>query len=114
MIKSNTTIPFETTTEFKTTRDDQEMLKFVVLQGVSDRANENDFVGKFTLNEIPKGPKGQMVEVKMKCDVNSLFFCTATVVNSEGVTAQLITQREGLNLTRETREEARARVAKRF
>ena len=114
MINSNTTIPFETTKIFKTNRDDQEMLQIVVRQGLSSKATENDLVGKFTLNGIPKGPKGQEVEVTMKCDVDSLFFCTATVMNSEGVTNQLTTQREGLNLTRETKEEARARVAKRF
>ena len=91
MINSNATIPFEATKVFKTNRDDQEMLEFVVRQGNSKRARENDLVGKFTLNEIPKGPKGQEIEVTMKCDVNSLFFCTATVKNSEGVTAQLST-----------------------
>lgn len=55
VIDSNTTIPFETSKVFMTNRDDQEMLQFVVRQGVSKRASENDFVGKFTLSEIPKG-----------------------------------------------------------
>lgn len=55
VIDSNTTIPFETSKVFMTNRDDQEMLQFVVRQGDSKKASENDFVGKFTLSEIPKG-----------------------------------------------------------
>ena len=93
---------------FKTTKEDQEMLQFVVRQGEDlKNAKMNDLVGKFTLNGIPPGPKGREVEVIMRCDVDGLFSCSATVVDSEGVTAKLQTQRECLNLTQETKEEAR-------
>ena len=57
LIPRNTTVPSRKSLCFTTSKDDQSAVKIRVLQGESERADENHLLGEFVLSEIPKAKK---------------------------------------------------------
>ena len=49
LIPQNTTVPTHRTKIFTTSRDNQTAVKIVVMQGESERAEENELLGEFIL-----------------------------------------------------------------
>jgi hypothetical protein len=63
---------------FTTTRDDQSAVKIRVLQGESERADENHLLGEFVLSNIPPAPKGEPeIEVSFDIDANGIVSVSA-------------------------------------
>ncbi|MFQ5514321.1 MAG: molecular chaperone DnaK [Myxococcota bacterium] len=78
IIERNTTVPARRQEMFTTTRDNQTKVKIRVLQGESDRANENDLLGEFSLTGIRRAPKGEPeIAVTFDIDVNGIVSVSA-------------------------------------
>ena len=74
VIPANTTVPTRIANVFSTSRDDQETVKIVVLQGESDVAKENEFLGQFALTGLRKARAGEVeVDVVFEIDADGLF-----------------------------------------
>jgi len=58
IIERNTPLPHRRGYTIASTRDDQKTLEITVFQGESDKAQENEYLGTLTVNDLPKGPRG--------------------------------------------------------
>ncbi len=70
LIPQNTTVPTARTKIFTTSRDNQTAVKILVMQGESERANENELLGEFILTGLRRAPKGQ-VEIEVTFEINA-------------------------------------------
>jgi molecular chaperone DnaK len=70
IIEQNTTVPTSTTHTFTTVRDNQTSVKILVMQGESERAEENDLLGEFILTGLRRAPKGE-VEIDVSFDISA-------------------------------------------
>lgn len=78
VIQKNTTIPVSHKKTFTTVADDQTEVEIKVVQGNSNRADENIALGKFILGGIHKAKKGEAkVEVEFDIDVNGIMSVSA-------------------------------------
>jgi len=78
IIERNTTVPTARREIFTTTRDNQRAVKIRVLQGDSDKANENDLLGEFILTGVRAAPKGEPeIEVTFDIDANGIVSVSA-------------------------------------
>jgi molecular chaperone DnaK len=69
VIPANTTVPVRIGNVFATSRDFQEQVKIVVLQGESNKAAENEFLGQFALTGLRRARAGEVeVEVVFEID----------------------------------------------
>jgi molecular chaperone DnaK len=74
VIPSNTTVPVRIGNIFATSRDYQEQVKIVVLQGESPLAAENEFLGQFALTGLRKARAGEVeIEVVFEIDADGIF-----------------------------------------
>ena len=74
----NTTVPVRKAHTFTTTRDDQRAVKIRVLQGESQRADQNHLLGEFVLGEIAAARKGEPeIEVSFDIDSNGIVNVSA-------------------------------------
>ena len=64
LIEQNTTVPTSESHVFTTVKDNQTSVKILVLQGESDRAEENELLGEFVLTGLRRAPRGE-VEVEV-------------------------------------------------
>jgi len=70
LIPQNTTVPTHRTKIFTTSRDNQTAVKIVVMQGESERAEENELLGEFILTGLRRAPKGT-VEIEVTFEINA-------------------------------------------
>jgi len=78
LIERNTTVPVCKAHTFTTTRDNQRAVKIRVLQGVSQRADENHLLGEFALNEIAPARRGEPeIDVSFDIDANGIVNVSA-------------------------------------
>ena len=70
LIPQNTTVPTHRTKIFTTSRDHQTAVKILVMQGESQRAEENELLGEFILTGLRRAPKGQ-VEIEVTFEINA-------------------------------------------
>ncbi len=70
LIPMNTTVPTGMTKTFTTSRDNQTAVKIIVMQGDSDKADENELLGEFILTGLRRAPKGQ-VEIDVTFEINT-------------------------------------------
>jgi len=70
LIPQNTTVPTHRQKIFTTSRDNQTAVKILVMQGESQRAEENDLLGEFILTGLRRAPKGQ-VEIEVTFEINA-------------------------------------------
>jgi molecular chaperone DnaK len=78
VLPKNTKVPVSLTRTFSTVRDEQESVEIVVLQGESQKAKENTFLGKFTLTNIPKMPRMQpKIDVTFRLDADGILHVSA-------------------------------------
>ena len=82
IIDINTPLPVDHTKLFTTVIEDQQSVKIRVFQGEAQKASENEMLGEFTLDGLPKGRAGSVsVEVTFEIDTNGVLNVTAK--NSE-------------------------------
>jgi len=70
LIPQNTTVPTHRTKIFTTSRDNQTAVKIVVMQGESERAEEDELLGEFILTGLRRAQKG-MVEIEVNFEINA-------------------------------------------
>ncbi len=70
LIPQNTTVPTARTKIFTTSRDNQTAVKILVMQGESQRAEDNELLGEFILTGLRRAPKGQ-VEIEVTFEINA-------------------------------------------
>jgi molecular chaperone DnaK len=70
LIDQNTTVPTSKSHVFTTVKDNQTSVKILVLQGESDRAEENELLGEFILTGLRRAPRGE-VEVEVTFTISA-------------------------------------------
>jgi len=70
LIEQNTTVPTSRSHVFTTVKDNQTSVKILVLQGESDRAEENELLGEFILTGLRRAPRGE-VEVEVTFSISA-------------------------------------------
>jgi len=70
LIEQNTTVPTSKSHVFTTVKDNQTSVKILVLQGESDRAEENELLGEFVLTGLRRAPRGE-VEVEVTFHISA-------------------------------------------
>ena len=70
LIPQNTTVPTHRTKIFTTSRDHQTAVKILVMQGESERAEDNELLGEFILTGLRRAPKGT-VEIEVTFEINA-------------------------------------------
>src|SRR5215470_7680586 len=70
LIEQNTTVPTSEQHVFTTVKDNQTSVKILVLQGESDRAEENELLGEFILTGLRRAPKGE-VEIEVTFEISA-------------------------------------------
>jgi molecular chaperone DnaK len=70
LIPQNTTVPTHRTKIFTTSRDNQTAVKIVVMQGESERAEDNELLGEFILTGLRRAQKGT-VEIEVTFEINA-------------------------------------------
>ncbi|HEX4513023.1 MAG TPA: molecular chaperone DnaK [Polyangiaceae bacterium] len=70
LIPQNTTVPTSRTKIFTTSRDNQTAVKILVMQGESEKAEDNEVLGEFILTGLRRAAKGQ-VEIEVTFEINA-------------------------------------------
>lgn len=70
LIPQNTTVPVAKTKNFTTIRDNQTAVKILVLQGESEKADENELLGEFILTGLRRAAAGE-VDIDVTFDINA-------------------------------------------
>lgn len=70
LIPQNTTVPTSRAKIFTTSRDNQTAVKILVMQGDSENADENEFLGEFVMTGLRRAPKGH-VEIEVTFEINT-------------------------------------------
>ena len=84
LIPRNSTVPTRKSHMFTTTRDEQTAVKIRVLQGESERSDENHLLGEFVLTEIPRAKAGEPeIEVSFEIDSDGIVNVFARDVATE-------------------------------
>ncbi|MEM9192481.1 MAG: molecular chaperone DnaK [Myxococcota bacterium] len=121
IIPSNTVVPTHLVNEFTTSRDFQDTVKIVILQGESEKAMDNELLGQFSLSGIRQAKAGQVtVEVSFNINSDGIFSVAArdtdtgeqqaiSVTGSSGLTEEEILQmmEESAQFLAERREQER-------
>src|SRR5262249_992047 len=98
LIEQNTTVPTSESHVFTTVKDNQTSVKILVLQGESDRAEENELLGEFVLTGLRRAPRGGVeVEVQVHISADGIVSVEAKAVAatagvSEGESKKMIDQ----------------------
>ena len=122
LIPLNTTVPTSRSKIFTTTRDNQTTVKILVMQGESERADENELLGEFSLTGLRSAPKGQLeIEVTFAINADGIASVAAkdletgqqqsiTVTATSGLTPKeidtMVKDAQGFAVARRASEEA--------
>ncbi len=110
IINANTTIPTSRSLVFSTAEDNQSEVDIEIYQGEREIAEENKLLGKFTLLDIKRAPRGiPRIEVTFSININGIMNVVALDLSSRNKKEVLISQ-SGLLSKEEVeklREEAR-------
>jgi molecular chaperone DnaK len=89
LIPQNTTVPTSRTKIFTTSRDNQTAVKILVLQGESQKADDNELLGEFVLTGLRRAQKGQ-VEIEVTFSINTDGIVSVSAKDLENGQAQSI------------------------
>ena len=70
LFPQNKSVPTSRTKIFTTSRDNQTAVKILVMQGESEKAEENEVLGEFILTGLRRAAKGQ-VEIEVTFEINA-------------------------------------------
>jgi molecular chaperone DnaK len=98
LIPQNSTVPTARSKIFTTIRDNQTAVKILVLQGESERAEENELLGEFIMAGLRKATKGQ-VEVEVTFEINADGIVSVSAKDLETGLKQSITVTASSGLT---------------
>jgi molecular chaperone DnaK len=100
LIPQNTTVPTHRTKIFTTSRENQTAVKIVVMQGESDRAEENELLGEFILTGLRRAAKGS-VEIEVTFEINADGIVSVHAKDLETAKEQSIEVTASSGLTRD-------------
>ncbi|MEI7893261.1 MAG: molecular chaperone DnaK, partial [Myxococcales bacterium] len=100
LIPQNTTVPTHRQKIFTTSRDNQTAVKILVMQGESERADENELLGEFILTGLRRAPKGQ-VEIEVTFEINADGIVSVRAKDLETAKEQSIDVTASSGLTRD-------------
>jgi molecular chaperone DnaK len=107
LIEQNTTVPTSKGHVFTTVKDNQTSVKILVLQGESERAEENELLGEFILTGLRRAPKGEVeIEVSFEISADGIVSVAAKDLETGAEQAITVTATSGL-----TEDEIRRMVA---
>jgi molecular chaperone DnaK len=90
LIQQNTTVPTSKSHIFTTVKDNQTSVKILVLQGESERAEENELLGEFILTGLRPAPKAE-VEIEVTFEINADGIVSVSAKDLETGQQQAIT-----------------------
>jgi len=90
LIEQNTTVPTSKSHVFTTVKDNQTSVKILVLQGESDRAEENELLGEFVLTGLRRAQRGE-VEIEVTFHISADGIVSVKARDLETGTEQSIT-----------------------
>ena len=90
IIERNSTVPTDDHMIFTTVKDNQTSVKILVLQGESERAEDNDLLGEFVLEGLRPAPAGE-VEIKITFSISADGIVSVSAEDMETGQAQSIT-----------------------
>ena len=100
LIEQNTTVPTSHSHVFTTVKDNQTSVKILVLQGESERADENELLGEFILTGLRSAPRGE-VEVEVTFSISADGIVSVKAEDLETGLEQSITVTSTSGLTEE-------------
>ena len=100
VIPQNSSVPTSRSKIFTTVRDNQTAVKILVLQGESEKAEDNELLGEFIMSGLRKAPKGQ-VEIEVTFDINADGIVSVSAKDLETNLEQSITVTASSGLTEE-------------
>ncbi|MCC7535548.1 MAG: molecular chaperone DnaK [Deltaproteobacteria bacterium] len=100
LIPQNTTVPTSSSKTFTTVRDNQTAVKILVLQGESQRAEQNELLGEFILTDLRRAAKGQ-VEIDVTFEINADGIVSVQAKDLETGRQQSITVTASSGLTQD-------------
>jgi len=100
LIEKNTTVPTARSHIFTSTRDGQTSVKILVMQGESERAEENEILGEFVLTGLRKAARGE-VEVEVTFEISADGIVSVSARDLETGQEQSITVTATSGLTEE-------------
>ncbi len=100
VISQNSTVPTSSNKLFTTSRDGQTAVKILVMQGESERAEENELLGEFLLDGLRRAPAGQ-VEIDVTFEINADGIVSVQAKDMETGKEQAITVTATSGLTKE-------------
>ncbi|MCB1197079.1 MAG: Hsp70 family protein [Deltaproteobacteria bacterium] len=78
IVEINTPLPLDHTEHFTTNVDNQKSVRISVYQGESKTATQNELLGEFLLDNLPRGLAGEVsVDVNFEIDTNGILNVTA-------------------------------------
>lgn len=80
IINRNTTIPVSRVERVQTIYPNQAIVDVNVYQGEGRRVESNLFLGKFTVDGIPRAPAGQKVDIRFTYDLNGVLEVEVEIV----------------------------------
>ncbi|XP_001599254.1 heat shock cognate 71 kDa protein-like isoform X2 [Nasonia vitripennis] len=90
LIKRNTRLPFSKARNYTTARDNQQKVEIKVYEGEDKNVNNNLFLDKFTLMNIPPGPKGTpTIIVTFDMNNNGILIVSAVIKSNEHLTKKI-------------------------
>jgi molecular chaperone DnaK len=100
IIEKNSTVPTSESHIFTTVRENQTSVKILVLQGESQRAEENELLGEFVLTGLRRAPAGE-VEIDVTFNISADGIVSVRARDMETNKAQSITVTATSGLTEE-------------
>ncbi len=98
VVNANTTIPLTRSLVFSTAEDNQTEVDIHIYQGEREIAEENKFLGKFTLLDIKPAPRGTpRIEVTFNTNINGILKVTACDLSTKNSKEVVISQSSLLN-----------------
>ena len=93
IINANTTIPTSRSLVFSTAEDNQSEVDIEIYQGEREIAEENKLLGKFTLLDIKRAPRGvPRIEVTFSININGIMNVVAMDLSTKNKKEVLISQ----------------------
>ena len=97
LIPTNTTVPTSMGKTFTTSRDNQTAVKIIVMQGDSERAENNELLGEFILTGLRRAPRGEVeIEVTFEINTDGIVSVSAKDLETNQVQAIQVTASSGL------------------